>query len=127
MTVTLPNKEEYTIDQQVVGMPLKIQQLQQKIDLYVLPMDMKIILGNQWLSTTNPLIDWRNRTMKIEDQGEVHEIQMDQRVRKEGKRKVNFMFMEPKKLELENEDMIYLINRKEDTQDELGIDDEFYA
>lgn len=77
--VTLPDGDEYTINHQAQDVNIKIQDFQQKVNLYILPMDTMMILGNQWLSQTNPQIDWRERTMMIKDQDQIYTIQINGR------------------------------------------------
>ena len=123
--VILPDGDEYTINHQVQNVDIKMQDFQQKVNLYILPMDTTMILRNQWLSQTNPQIDWRERTMMIKDQDQTHTIQVDGK--QPDKKKLNFIFMSESQMKIEEGDMLCIINKREDTQEELGIDDEYYA
>ena len=123
--VTLPDGEEYTINHQAQDVDIKIQDFQQKVNLYILPMDTTMILGNQWLSQTNPQINWKERTMTITDQDQTHTIQVDGR--QPVKKKLNFIFVSESQMRMEEGDTLFVINQREDTQDELGIDNEYYT
>src|SRR3954452_13238750 len=123
--VTLPDGDEYTINHQVQNVDIKMQDVQQKVNLSILPIDTTMILGNQWLSQTNPQINWRERIMKIIDQDQTHTIQVDGG--QPEKKKLNFIFVSESQMRIEEGDTLYIINRREDTQEELGIDDEYYA
>ena len=63
--------------------------------------------------------------MIIKDQDQTHTIQVNGK--QPDKKKLNFIFMSESQMRIEEGDILYIINRREDTQEELGIDDEYYT
>src|SRR5215212_7668864 len=108
--VILPDGDEYTINYQAQDVNIKIQDFQQKVNLYILPMDTIMILGNQWLTQINPQINWRERTMIIKDQDQTHTIQVDGK--QPDKKKLNFIFVSESQMRIEEGDILYIINQR---------------
>ena len=75
--VTLPDDDEYVINHQVQDAEVEIQGFKQRMDMYILPMDIQVILGNPWLTQINPHINWKDRTMMIQGPDKIYTIQAD--------------------------------------------------
>src|SRR5690349_3887696 len=60
--ISLVSRQTAKIQQMIKGIEYNIQGHQSKVDLHIVPMDLKtIILSNEWLAKENPAIDWTTK------------------------------------------------------------------
>ena len=75
--ISVANGEQHIITHEVKDLPYNIQGFESKMNAYILPGNQdQIILGNSWLDEHNPNIDWRKRTIKIEQSGKTFTLQV---------------------------------------------------
>src|SRR5262249_9414450 len=69
--VTFANGQRKKIDKVAKDLKVQFQDFEDTLTLYVLPsQEESVILGNNWLRRVNPSIDWRDRTLSVEHEGE---------------------------------------------------------
>jgi dUTP pyrophosphatase len=129
ITITMANGEDSEITQVAKNTLYTIQGFQDKMDIYIMPTDHdQIILGNHWLDKINPAINWRKKEITINRDDQIHTLRVDNISSQDTvEKKLNFI-MAKEDFKLDTDDRICLVQMEQnDVDDELGIDDKFYA
>ena len=129
--ISVANGAEYTINQEVRDLPYNIQEFKSKMNAYILPGNQdQIILGNSWLDEHNPSIDWRKRTIQINQNGKTITLTV-KGDKEENTKSIKFIKAE-KNLKIEEGDQVCFITADmnlithADIDEELGIEPDFY-
>src|SRR5262249_50646133 len=68
-SVSVTGGEQYVVEFTVENVPIKLQGFESLATFQVLPVPLELtILGARWLYSTNPMIDWREKTITLKPQ-----------------------------------------------------------
>ena len=127
MVVTAANNEDIEVTHQLEQVPMNIQGYKKKVNIRLLPNDHEqIVLGNPWLHDENPHINWRKKeaTLTSED-GSMVTIKVHPEA-KESRARINYLEVKDAAKEVFEVGDIVCVISKEDVEEELGIDKDFY-
>jgi hypothetical protein len=124
LDVTSADGQPLTVTHKAKEIPYSIQGYRDTMDIYVLPVDHEhILLGNHWLSKINPTIDWQKKEVMIQKKGQTYTLEAD--CKDKPSNNVNFL-VDINDFTPNREDQLYLIQAKDDVDEELDIDDKYY-
>ena len=125
--ITTAGNGKHSITTIAKDVPYSIQGFSGKMDILIMPVHMdQLVLGNHWLSAINPQIDWKEKELIITQGDVIHTLRVDPTKKAKPLTKINFL-LDSKDFKAEEGDEIFLLHTREDVQEALGIDDEFYA
>ena len=133
-TTNLKNKVEITtaggkkqyITKVAKNVPYQIQGFSDKTDILIMPNNLsQVILGNHWLSKINPIIDWQRKELTITKGDIIHTLRMEAS-KSNPLTQVNFI-MDVRDFKPEEGDQVFLLHTKEDVNELLGPEEDFYA
>src|SRR5215212_6487944 len=120
--IVLPDGQNYTIKEIARGLKFIVQEYEGHADFFILPTAHdQVLLGHQWLAEVNPVINWKEREVRIKEGGEqfVLKVKRDKMLEEISLSQVNQILRRHRRstTTAEEEDMFLLqVNQVEDQE-----------